>query len=216
MKTELKQLICETGKRLYNNGFCAANDGNISVRLTSGEILCTPANVSKGFMTPEMICTVDADGKILSNNDYKPSSEIKMHLRVYKERADINAVVHAHPPYATAHAVIGKPLNEPIMAEAIVALGEVPITDYGTPSTEEIPEAVAKLVANYDNMLLANHGALAYAFDLTQAFFQMESIEFYAKLLYLSKTLGTPRLLTSEQIKKIKEVTACRVSIHTS
>ena len=140
---EIKKQICEIGKRIYNRGMVASNDGNISVKLNANEVLCTPTGVSKGFMTPEYICKVDAKGNVLQAYEgFKPSSEIKMHMRVYKERPDVNSVVHAHPVYATSFAIAGIPLTEPIMPEAVIALGCVPIAEYGTPSTEEIPDAV--------------------------------------------------------------------------
>ena len=134
---EIKKQICEIGKRIYDKGMVAANDGNISVKLNDNEFLCTPTGVSKGFMTPEFICKVDRDGKVIqANKGFKPSSEIKMHMRVYKERPDVNSVVHAHPMYATGFAIAGIPLTQPIMPEAVIALGCVPIAEYGTPSTD--------------------------------------------------------------------------------
>lgn len=135
---EIKKQICDIGKRIYNRGMVANNDGNISVKISENEFLCTPTGVSKGFMTPEFICKVDATGKVIqANAGFKPSSEIKMHMRVYKERPDVKSVVHAHPMYATAFAIAGIPLTQPIMPEAVIALGCVPIAKYGTPSTNE-------------------------------------------------------------------------------
>ena len=148
---EIKKQICEIGKRIYDRGMVASNDGNISVKLSDNEFLCTPTGVSKGFMTPEYICKVDAMGNVIqANKGFKPSSEIKMHMRVYKERPDVKSVVHAHPMYATSFAIAGIPLTQPIMPEAVIALGCVPIAEYGTPSTEEIPNAVAKYLQHYD------------------------------------------------------------------
>jgi len=204
---EMKKQICEIGKRIYENGFIAANDGNISVKLNSNEFLCTPTGVSKGFMTTDMICKVDASGKVLqAKGGYRPSSEIKMHLRVYKERADVNSVVHAHPPYATSYAIAGKPLTEPIMPEAIIVLGCVPIAAYGTPSTDEIPNNVAKYLQHYDAVLLENHGALSYANDLLGAYHKMESLEFYAKLLFISNQIGKPQQLDKQQVERLYEL----------
>ena len=184
---EIKKQICDIGKRIYGNGMVAANDGNISVKLNDNEFLCTPTGVSKGFMTPEYICKVDADGKVLqANPGFKPSSEIKMHMRVYKKRPDVNSVVHAHPIYATSFAIAGIPLTQPIMPEAVIALGCVPIAEYGTPSTEEIPDAVEKYLQHFDAVLLENHGALTYSDSLLNAYHKMESVEFYAELLFKS------------------------------
>ena len=204
---EVKKQICEIGKRIYNKGMVAANDGNISVKISENEFLCTPTGVSKGFMTPEYICKVDATGKVIqANPGFKPSSEIKMHMRVYRERPDVNSVVHAHPLYATSFAIAGIPLTEPIMPEAVIALGCVPIAEYGTPSTEEIPDAVSKYLQHYDAVLLANHGALSFSDSLLNAYYKMESLEFYAQLLYQSKMLGGPKKLTDSQVSKLYEI----------
>lgn len=201
---EIKKMICEIGKRVYNNGFVAANDGNISVRISENEVLCTPTGTSKGFMTPDMICKVNMKGEVISRTgNWKPSSEIKMHLRVYKERSDVKSVVHAHPPYGTSFAIAGIPLVKPIMPEAVISLGCVPIAAYGTPSTEEIPDAVAKYLQDYDAVLLENHGALTWGGDLISAYYKMESLEFYAKLTYISTMLGGPKELNEEQVDSL-------------
>ena len=204
---ELKKQICDIGKRIYNQGMVAANDGNISVKLNDNEFLCTPTGVSKGFMTPEYICKVDAKGQVIqANPGFKPSSEIKMHMRVYAQRPDVMSVVHAHPVYATSFAIAGIPLTQPIMPEAVIALGCVPIADYGTPSTEEIPDAVEKYLQSFDAVLLENHGALTYSDSLLNAYHKMESVEFYAKLLYLSRHLGGPKELTPQQVERLYEI----------
>ncbi|MDO5573602.1 MAG: class II aldolase/adducin family protein [bacterium] len=204
---QIKKQICEIGKRIYDRGMVAANDGNISVKISDNEFLCTPTGVSKGFMTPEYICKVDATGKVLqANAGFKPSSEIKMHMRVYKERPDVKSVVHAHPMYATGFAIAGRPLTQPIMPEAVIALGCVPIAKYGTPSTEEIPDAVSEYLQYFDAVLLENHGALSYSDSLLAAYMKMESLEFYAQLLYISEHLGGPQELSEEQVQKLYEI----------
>ncbi len=204
---EIKKQICDIGKRIYDRGMVAANDGNISVKLSDNEFLCTPTGVSKGFMTPDYICKVDANGKVIqANAGFKPSSEIKMHMRVYKERPDVQSVVHAHPMYGTAFAIAGIPLTQPIMPEAVIALGCVPIAEYGTPSTEEIPDAVSKYLQHYDAVLLENHGALAYSDSLLSAYHKMESLEFYAQLLFLSRQLGGPKELSKSQVERLYEI----------
>ena len=204
---EIKKEICEIGRRIYNRGMVASNDGNISVKLSDNEFLCTPTGVSKGFMTPEYICKVDAKGNVLQANEgFKPSSEIKMHMRVYKERPDVKSVVHAHPVYATSFAIAGIPLTQPIMPEAVIALGCVPIAEYGTPSTEEIPDAVSKYLQSFDAVLLENHGALAFSDSLLNAYHKMESVEFYAQLLYQSKMLGGPKELSKQQVERLYEI----------
>ncbi len=204
---EIKKQICDIGKRIYDRGMVAANDGNISVKISDNEFLCTPTGVSKGFMTPEYICKVDANGNVLqANGSFKPSSEIKMHMRVYRERPDVQSVVHAHPVYATSFAIAGIPLTQPIMPEAVIALGCVPIAEYGTPSTEEIPDAVSKYLQHFDAVLLENHGALSYSDSLLAAYHKMESLEFYAQLLFQAKMLGGPKELSNQQVQRLYEI----------
>ena len=204
---EIKKFMCEIGKRVYNNGFVAANDGNFSVRISQNEILTTPTGVSKGYMTPDMICKVNMKGEtIQSSGNYKPSSELKMHIRVYEERPDVKSVVHAHPPYGTSFAIAGIPLTKQIMPEATIFLGCIPIAEYGTPSTHEIPDAISKYLQNYDAILLENHGALTYGGDLLAAYFKMESLEFYAKLMYRSIMLGGPKELSHSQVSDLLDL----------
>ena len=152
---EIKKQLCDIGKRIYNRNMVAANDGNFSVKIAENEYLCTPTGVSKGFMTPEFICKVDGKGNVIqANPGFKPSSEIKMHMRVYEKRPDVGSVVHAHPIYATSFAIAGIPLTQPIMPEAVIALGCVPIAEYGTPSTMEIPDNLEKYLPYFDPVLL--------------------------------------------------------------
>ena len=204
---EIKKQICDIGKRIYDRRMVAANDGNISVKLNENEFLCTPTGVSKGFMTPEYICKIDRQGNIIqANKGFKPSSEIKMHLRVYDKRPDVNAVVHAHPIFATSFAIAGIPLTQPIMPEAVIALGCVPIAEYGTPSTMEIPDNVEKYLQYYDAVLLESHGALTYSDSLLAAYHKMESVEFYAELLYKARQLGGPKEFSKEQVERLYEI----------
>ena len=203
----VKEQICDIGRRMYQRNMVAANDGNISVRISEHEILCTPTGVSKGFMTPEYICKMDEKGNILEvNGNFRPSSEMKMHLKVYEKRSDVKAVVHAHPMFATAFAIAGIPLTQIIMPEAVVNLGTVPIAPYATPSTEEVPESIEPFLNDYQAILLANHGALAWGKDLMTAYFKLESLEFYAELLYRTRQLGGARELNEEQLEKLYEV----------
>lgn len=203
-ESEIKKLICEIGRRVYDRNMAAANDGNISARLNEKEWLCTPTGVSKGFMTPDFICKVDSNGELLqASGDFRPSSEIKMHMRVYEKRGDVNAVVHAHPMFATSFAIAGIPLTQPIMPEAVIMLGSVPIAPYGTPSTREIPDNIEEYLPRYDAVLLESHGALTWGADLLNAYYKMESLEFYAELLYRSKMLGGPKELTSAQVERL-------------
>ncbi|MBP3901884.1 MAG: class II aldolase/adducin family protein [Blautia sp.] len=204
---EIKKQICDIGKRIYNRNMVAANDGNISVKLNDNEFLCTPTGVSKGFMTPEYICKVNAQGEVIqANPGFRPSSEIKMHMRVYAKRPDVGSVVHAHPVYATSFAIAGIPLTQPIMPEAVIALGCVPIAPYGTPSTMEIPDAVEPFLEHFDAVLLESHGALTWSTDLLAAYLKMESVEFYAQLLYQSKMLGGPKEFDKATVQRLYQI----------
>jgi len=202
---EIKKEICEIGRRIYDKGFVAANDGNITVKVNDNTFWATPTGVSKGYMTPDMLIKVDGEGRVIEGK-LKPSSELKMHLRVYKERPDVNAVVHAHPPTATGFAVAGIPLDKYIMPEAIIFLGCVPIVEYGTPSTDEIPNALSKYLQGYDAFLLENHGALTVGVDLNTAFFRMETLEFYAKISLVARQLGGEKELPCSEIEKLMEI----------
>ncbi len=193
---ELKRLIIDIGKRIWTRGFVAANDGNITVKLNDNEILTTPTGVSKGFMSADMIIKVDNTGKVISSNSgYRPSSEIKMHLEVYKERPDIKAVVHAHPQYATSFAVAGIPLNKCILPEAVIVIGAVPIAKYGLPSTMEIPESIREHIKSSDVVLLENHGALSLGTDLLNAYYKMETLEHTASIVWKAIQLGNLNVL---------------------
>lgn len=204
---EIKKMMCEVGRRVYNRNMVAANDGNFSVKLNDDEFLCTPTGVSKGFMTPEFICKVNRKGEVIqANAGFRPSSEIKMHMRVYEKRPDVGSVVHAHPTFATSFAIAGIPLDRPIMPEAVIALGSVPISEYGTPSTNEIPDNLEKYLPNYDAVLLENHGALTWSTDLMSAYMKMESLEFYAELFYKSRMLGGAREFDQAQLEKLYDI----------
>ena len=206
-ESQIRKQICDIGRRIYDRKMVAANDGNISVKLSDNEFLCTPTGVSKGFMTPDCVCKIDGDGSVIEAGDgFRPSSEMKMHMRVYKTRPDVGAVVHAHPIFATTFAVCHIPLSQPITAEAVMFLGTVPVAPYGTPSTSEIPDAIEPLLRDNDQLLLANHGALTYGPDLLSAYYKMESVEFYAELLYRSRQLGNPVELDEESLQKIKDL----------
>jgi L-fuculose-phosphate aldolase len=207
IEIKYKKKICEIGKRVYDKGLVAANDGNISVRISDNEFLITPTGVSKGFMTPDMIIKVDGEGTVLEG-DYQPTSEMKMHLLVYKERPDIDAIVHVHPPYATAFAIAGIPLDQAIMPESVVFLGTIPVAEYGTPSTNEVPDAVKRHVHHHQGVLLENHGALTWGKDLDHAYFLMESLEFTAKINWISKQLNGDRELSKENVAQLLDIKA--------
>ncbi|MDD6996007.1 MAG: class II aldolase/adducin family protein [Candidatus Borkfalkiaceae bacterium] len=202
---EIKKEICEVGHKLWLKGFVAANDGNISVKVGDNEFYCTPTGVSKGDLTPDMIIKVDKDGKKLEGK-LNPSSEIKMHMRVYRERPDVTAVVHAHPPVATAFTVADIDLDQYILPEAVLTIGNVPTCDYGTPSTMEIPDSLEPYLQNHDAFLLRNHGALTVGCNLQKAYFIMEEVEFNAEICKHAMDLGAVHEISNEQLKKLMEL----------
>lgn len=203
MDTNIKEDICEVGRRMYNRGFAYANDGNISVK-TQDHIWVTPSGISKGYMTPEMLIKVGLDGCIQSSSG-KATSELSLHLRIYRERPDVSAVIHAHPPFATCFAVAGISLDRYILAEAAINLGRVPVAEYGTPGTDEISDAVAKVIMDCDAILLENHGALTCGHELFYTYNKMESLEFYAQISYYTELFGKSKELSYDKIQKLIE-----------
>ncbi len=203
-ESQARKLICEIGKLLYDRSYVVASDGNVSVRLDEGRVLATPTMTCKGRMTEDSLAITDMDGKAL--NDKRASSELAMHLLIYKMRPDIKAVCHAHPPHGTAFSVAGLAIDKPILSEVILTLGCVPLTAYGTPSTDELTEAMKPFVANHNALLMANHGAVAYGDSLWQAFDRMETLEHTAKIAILAKTLGGANDLPSEAIEKLVNI----------
>jgi L-fuculose-phosphate aldolase len=204
-ESPLRADIVEVGRRMYARGYTASNDGNISVRLGPDRLLMTPKSVSKGFMTPDMMCITDLEGRKL-HGDRDPSSEMLMHLEVYRQRPDVQAVVHAHPPTATGFAVAGIPLDRAVLAEVLTTLGSIPIAAYATPSTKELPEAVRKYIKAHDGMLLANHGALTVGADVYSAYFKMETIEHFAKISLVARLLGREHLISREEVMRLQEL----------
>jgi L-fuculose-phosphate aldolase len=202
-ESTLRADIVEVGRRMYARGYTASNDGNISVRLGADRLLMTPKSVCKGFMTPDMMCITDLEGRKLQG-DRDPSSEMLMHLEVYRQRPDVQAVVHAHPPTATGFAVAGIPLDRAVLAEVLTTLGSIPIADYATPSTKALPEAVRKYIKAHDGMLLANHGALTVGADLYGAYYKMETIEHFAKISLVARMLGRENLLSREEVVRLQ------------
>lgn len=201
---ELRDQICDVCHKMWQKGWVAANDGNVSVKLSDGTFLVTPTGISKSFITPEKLVQIDKNGKILSAEEgYRPSSEIKMHLRCYQEREDVGAVLHAHPPVATGYAVANRPLDEYSMIETVIALGSVPVTPYGTPSTEEVPEAIAPYLEEHDALLLQNHGALTMGTDVITAYYRMETLELFAQISLNAHLLGGAQEISRENIDRL-------------
>jgi len=202
-ESQLRADIVEVGRRMYARGYTASNDGNISVRHGDDRLLMTPKNVCKGFMTPDMMCITDLEGRKIQG-DRDPSSEMLMHLEVYRQRPDVRAVVHAHPPTATGFAVAGIALDRAVLAEVLTTLGSIPIAAYATPSTSELPEAVRKYVRAHDGMLLANHGALTLGPDVYAAYYKMETIEHFAKISLVARLLGRENLIAREEVDRLQ------------
>ena len=199
---KLREEMCEVGRRVYNKGFAAANDGNISYRLDENRVLCTPTRVSKGFMKPDDLCIVDLEGNQVSGKR-KRSSEILLHLTIMKHRPDIKAVVHCHPPHATAFAVTHEPIPKCTMPEFEVFLGEVAITPYETPGGQAFADTVIPYVKDTDTILLANHGTVTAGGDLMDAYFKTEIIDAYCRILILTRQLGGPQYYSDEKAAEL-------------
>jgi L-fuculose-phosphate aldolase len=196
--------IVRVGKLMYERSYVVSSDGNLSVRLDDGRIVATPTQVSKGRMTEEMLAVTDLDGKPLTEK--RASSELAMHLLIYREREDVRAVCHAHPPHGSAFAVAGLAIDQPILSEVILTLGCVPLAEYGTPSTDELTDAMRPLVKNHNALLMANHGAVAYGADVWQAFDRLETLEHTAKIAILARSLGGARNLPPDSIEKLIDI----------
>ena len=202
---EAKRLIIDIGRRMYERGYVSSNDGNITVKTGENRLWVTPSGVSKGYMAEDTLICTDLGGNILSG-DGKPSSELKMHLRIYRENPGAGAVVHAHPIAATSFAIARIPLNAAIMTESVLGLGVVPVAPYATTGTDAVADSVAPYCRDYNGLLLANHGALTWGKDALQAYYRMESLECYARIMmnlgYLNKP---PQLLTRSQLTELLE-----------
>src|SRR5512142_2558467 len=185
--------VLRFGRLLHQRGYVAATDGNLSVRLDSDTVLITPTSMSKGLLEPEDLVLVDMKGrKIQGRRDV--SSEIAMHLLIYRLRPDAHGIVHAHPPTATGYAAAGLPLNQALISEIVLAPGCLPLARYATPGTTELVEALAPLVPQYDAILMANHGVVTYGEDLTRAYMKMETVEHFAHIALVTHQLGRQQL----------------------
>ena len=201
---EVREQICDVCHKMWQLGWVAANDGNVSVKLDDGTFLATPTGISKSFITPEKLVRIDANGEVLEGQEgAKPSSEIKMHLRCYQEREDVRAVVHAHPPTATGFAVAHLDMDRYTMIETVIAIGSIPVTPSGTPSTYEVPDAIAPYLKEHDVMLLENHGALTIGTDLINAYYRMETLELYAKISLTVHLLGGEKEISKENVNRL-------------
>jgi L-fuculose-phosphate aldolase len=198
----VRREICRIGNMLHHHGYVAACDGNISVRLRQDVVLCTPTSISKGMMEPEDLVKVTMSGTQICGERH-PSTELEMHLLFYRMRPEIRAVVHAHPPTATGFAAAGIALDEPLVAEVVVAFGSIPLAEYGTPGTPELSAALAPLVPDNDAILMAHHGVVTCGHDLLSAYMKMETVEHYAKVVLVARQLGPTQPLPQEEVRKL-------------
>ena len=198
-----KKAIIDIGQRMYVRNFVAANDGNISIKTGDNEVWATPTGVSKGYMKKKMLVKVDLEGNVLEGT-YKPSSELKMHLRAYRENEDIRSVCHAHPPVCTCFAIAGIALDKPVLAEAVITLGDVPVAPYAELGSNSVPEVIAPYCHTHNGVLLANHGAVTWAEEPYGAYYRLESMEYYANILLITdKILEKQNLLTAGQVDRL-------------
>ncbi len=199
---ELSREVLEIGRWIHRLGFVAAYDGNISARLDSHRILSTPTTISKGMMEADDLVVVDYEGKKITGRR-NVTSEIAMHLLIYKRRSDVNGIVHAHPPTATGYAAAGLSLNKALVSEVVLSLGCIPLARYGTPGTPELTQALVPLVSSYDAILMANHGVVTYGPDLLSAYLRMETVEHFAKISLVTELLGRQVLLSETDVDKL-------------
>lgn len=200
----LRKGIIEVGRRTYARGYVASNDGNMSARIGKNRVMITRKSVSKGFMKAKDLIIVDMNGKVISGNS-QPSSEVFMHLQIYKERPDVRSVCHAHPPYATGFAVAGISLDQHVLPEVIIALGTIPLVEYGTPGTADFYKPLLPFLSSFDAFLLANHGALTLGKDVFDAYHKMETLEHFAHIAFVATQLGKVTTLQAEQVQTLIE-----------
>jgi L-fuculose-phosphate aldolase len=203
---QLKERICEIGRRVYAKNFVAANEGNISTRVDDQTVLCTPTLHCKGFMEPDDICLVDFSGHQLAGKR-KRTSEVFLHLEIYKQRPDVKHIVHCHPPHATAFAIAREPIPNGILPEPDIFLGEVPIAAYETPGNQNFAETILPFINETNIIVLANHGTVSFDADLEQAYWYTEILDAYCRTLILAKQLGRIEYLP---IEKVRELLALR------
>jgi L-fuculose-phosphate aldolase len=205
---KLKEQICEIGRRVYNKGFAAANDGNISIRVGENEVLCSPTMICKGFMTPDDICAVDLQGNQLAGKR-KRTSEILLHLAIMRARPDAKAVVHCHPPHATAFGIAREPIPQCILPEVEVFLGEIPFAPYETPGGQAFADTVLPFITKGTGTnvaILSNHGTVSWGPDLETAYWRTEIVDAYCRMLILAKQLGGVTYLNEQKSRELLDL----------
>ena len=204
---DIREQICDVCHKMWQLGWVAANDGNVSVKNEDGTWWITPSGLSKSLITPDNLIRVDYEMNVVEGpKGFNPSTEMKMHMRCYEERADVNAVVHAHPPISTGFAVANKPLDQYCMIETILTVGSIPVTPYATPSTQEVPDSIAPYLKEHDVLLLQNHGALTVGCDLITAFYRMETLEHFAKISLVAHLLGGATEISLPRIDQLLDL----------
>jgi len=205
LESQYRRDLIEVCKRMYQKGFVASNDGNVSIRISDKEILATPTGMSKGDISSDQLIKVNMKGELIDGY-MKPSSELKLHIRAYEARPDIKSVVHAHPPISTGFAVAGIALDQMAIPEVIATLGTVPLAPYATPSTLELAHSIDKFVDKCNAILLSNHGVVAVGTDVYSAYYTLERVEHSAYIIWVAKSLGGERPLSKENIDKLMEI----------
>ena len=208
-KTEqqLREDIVHVGRLMFDKGWIAANDGNVTIRLDDDRVLATPTGVCKGMMQPDDLILCNLQGDKLCG-ERERTTEMAMHLAIYQMRPDFRGVVHAHPPVATGFAAAGRALNLALLPEVVICLGSVPLAEYGQPGTPELTAGMLPYIPKYDALLLANHGAVAYGDDVFQAYFRMETVEHFARITLVSELLGGPKVLPRIEVQKLFDLRA--------
>lgn len=204
-RDQIKEEICDIGRRIYQRGFVAANDGNISYRMDDDCIVCTPTGISKGFMKPDDLCLVDGNGNQIAGHR-KMTSEIRQHITIMRRRSDVRSVVHCHPPHATAFSIVREAIPQYLMPEAEINLGVVPIAPYTIPGGQEFADAILPFVDKSDIIIQANHGTVSYGSTVEQAYFLVETLDAYCKILLLARNLGNVQYFTKEEAERLLEL----------
>jgi L-fuculose-phosphate aldolase len=202
MESEYRRDLIEVCRRMYQKGFVASNDGNVSIRLSENEILATPTGMSKGDISPDQLIKVNMKGDVVEGF-LKPSSELKLHIHIYKSRPDVKSVVHAHPPISTGFAVAGIAIDQMAIPEVIASLGAVPLAPYATPSTDELAHSIDEFIGNCNAILLSNHGVVTVGPDVYSTYYTMERVEHSAYITWVAKSLGGEKRLSEENIEKL-------------
>ena len=203
---EVRNSIIHVCRRVYEHGMVASNDGNVTARVGDDRVLVTPTGMSKGYLSTEDLVLTDMDGVPVEDNGRKVTSEIKIYLKIYSQREDVRAAVHAHPLYATAYAACGRTVESRVLPESVLSLGEVPLVPYGTPGTAELAERIGEYLDGCEVFLLENHGALALGTDVLSAYHRMECLEHTARIIYLARELGEVQILSPERIGELFKV----------